>query len=71
MLVGTGIWAVLWLAALLLHGPLHEAGRDWWIWTPPAGIALGALGLRYLERREQQVRRAGRAGPGPRQGPGA
>jgi hypothetical protein len=57
VLVGIGVWAVLWVAALLLHGPLADAGRGWWIWTPPAGVVLGLLGLRYLERREQRYRR--------------
>lgn len=51
VLVGIAVWGVLWVAALALHGPLEDAGRGWWIWTPPAAIVLGLLGLRYLRRR--------------------
>jgi hypothetical protein len=65
VLAGTGVWAVLWVAALLLYGPLADAGRGWWIWTPPAGVALGVLGLWYLARREQH----GRPDEGPRRDP--
>jgi hypothetical protein len=42
------VWAVLWVAAVLMHGRLAESGREWWIWTPPAGLVLGLLGLLYL-----------------------
>ena len=48
ILVGMAGWAVLWVVLLLLHGPLADAGRGWWIWTPPSGLVLGVLGLRYL-----------------------
>ncbi len=51
VLVGMVVWAVLWVAALALHERLADDGRGWWVWTPPAGIVLGALGLLYLRRR--------------------
>jgi hypothetical protein len=57
VLAGMGVWAALWVAALAFHGRLAAAGSGWWIWTPPAGLALGVLGLWYLERREQRLRR--------------
>lgn len=47
-------WGILgWLAVLLvlLAVPSLRAGeRDWWIWVPVAGMALGALGYAYLRR---------------------
>jgi hypothetical protein len=49
-------WAVLWVAALLLHDQLDAAGRGWWIWTPPAGIALGLLGLAYIRALARRTR---------------
>jgi hypothetical protein len=53
VLVGMAVWALLWVAALVLHGWLAAQGRGWWVWTPPVGIALGFLGLRYLRGRER------------------
>ena len=54
VLVGMAVWAVLWVAALVLHGRLAASGRGWWIWTPPVAIALGFAGLRYLRGRERR-----------------
>lgn len=51
---GIGVWAVLWVAALVLHGTLRDHGHGWWIWTPPAGIVLGFLGLVYVRRRARR-----------------
>jgi hypothetical protein len=56
--VGTAIWALLLIAALVLRADLADSGRGWWVWTPVVGIALGVYGLRYVDRR----RRAGKAG---------
>jgi hypothetical protein len=56
VLVGMAAWAVLWVAALLFHGPLADSGRSWWIWTPPAAIVLGALGLAYIHRHMHRER---------------
>lgn len=50
--VGTLIWAVLLVAALLARDDLAGQGRGWWVWTPVAGIALGLLGLVYVRRRD-------------------
>jgi hypothetical protein len=52
--VGIGVWAVLWVAALLLHDQLADDGRGWWIWTPPAAIVLGVLGLLHIRRRRRR-----------------
>ncbi|MDQ1287540.1 MAG: hypothetical protein QG622_1105 [Actinomycetota bacterium] len=50
--VGIAVWAVLWVAALILHDVLDASGRGWWIWTPPSGIVLGLFALVYLKRRD-------------------
>jgi hypothetical protein len=54
VLIGIAIWALLWVAAVVLHGWLTSTGRGWWIWTPPSAIVLGLLGLRYLRGRERR-----------------
>jgi hypothetical protein len=50
VLVGTGSWAVLLVAALLSYQRLSDVGRAWWVWTPVVGIALGLYGLHYVRR---------------------
>jgi len=51
VIVGMVVWAVLAVAALLARGWLAGTGRGWWVWTPPAALGLGALGLWYVHRR--------------------
>ena len=48
---GIGVWAVAWIGMLIWHSRLIDSGRGWWLWTPPAGIVLGLLGLLYVRRR--------------------
>jgi hypothetical protein len=50
VLAGIAVWAVLWVLTAVFHDQLDAAGRGWWIWTPPAGIGLGLVGLAYLRR---------------------
>jgi hypothetical protein len=57
VLVGTGVWVVLLVAAIATRGALAESGRTWWIWTCAAGAGLGLLGLAYLHHREVRQRR--------------
>jgi hypothetical protein len=59
VLVGIAVWAVLWVVALVARGWLADTGRDWWIWTPPAAIVLGVLGLRYVRSRTDGDDRTG------------
>jgi hypothetical protein len=54
ILVGIGVWVVLWLVTLVMRSRLVDDGNGWWIWTPPAGIILGVLGLRYLRGRSRR-----------------
>jgi len=68
VLAGIAGWALLWAVALLSHSWLADTGRGWWLWTPPAGIALGLLGLRYLRRHDRV--RPRRPEPDGRDGPG-
>lgn len=70
VLVGTVIWAVLLVAAVVLRGRLEESGRGWWVWTPVVAIALGLYGLRYIRLRDERAeRRAAAGGAGPVDGP--
>ena len=56
-LVGTGIWALLLVAALLARGSLEDSGRGWWVWTAVAGIVIGLWGTGYVWRRDARARR--------------
>lgn len=56
VLVGMAIWAGLWAAAVILHDELAAHGRGWWIWTPPAGIVLGLLGLAWVRSNQRHGR---------------
>jgi hypothetical protein len=51
ILVGTAVWAVLLVGALVFRDRLAEDGRIWWLWTAVIGLALGGYGLYYLRRR--------------------
>jgi hypothetical protein len=57
-LAGTGIWAVLLVAAVLAHGWLTDSGRGWWMWTALAGIVIGLWGTWYVWRRDVRARSA-------------
>jgi hypothetical protein len=59
VLIGMGLWALLWVGAFVFHDQLDAAGRGWWIWTPPTGIVLGLLGLVWV-RSNQRHRDEGR-----------
>ncbi len=54
--VGTVIWAVLAVVALVFRAELQRAGDGWWVWSAVAGFALGILGLGYLHLRELRRR---------------
>lgn len=63
-LVGTVAWTVLLGAALARQRDLVADGREWWLWTCLAGVALGLVGLAWatwLEARRQR-RSAGSEG---------
>lgn len=50
VLIGTAVWTVLLVLAVIFHDRLAADGRGWWVWTPVVGIALGLYGLRHLRR---------------------
>ncbi|MGF1646431.1 MAG: DUF2530 domain-containing protein [Kineosporiaceae bacterium] len=56
-LLGTVAWAVLLGVALARQQDLVASGREWWLWTCLAGVALGLAGMvwaAWLERRRQR-----------------
>lgn len=55
--VGTVLWAVALVASLVLHGRLAAAGHDDWTWIFLAGTFLGLIGIRYVRRRRDAIRR--------------
>lgn len=62
--VGTVVWAVLLVAAVLLHARLQAAGRGWWVWVALAGFLLGLVGLVLVLRRRAAYRTSSGASPG-------
>lgn len=48
--VGIGIWAALFVIALLARDWLNDHDRGWMLWVPPCGVALGLLGLPWARR---------------------
>lgn len=58
MIVGTVVWAVALVVALLLRDRLTAAGNGWWIWVAFAGVLLGIPGIAYTVRRRDVYRRA-------------
>ena len=55
--LGTVLWALALIAALVLRDRLDDQGRGDWVWVAAAGVFLGLVGIRQVRRR-----RAGRRG---------
>ncbi len=53
--VGTIIWTIAFVLALVTHNWLAEHGRSDWIWIAAAGTGLGLLGMRYTRRRAIRI----------------
>ena len=53
VLVGTAVWAVLLVLAVVFRDRLDQDGHGWWLWTPVAGLILGLYGLRYVSRKRR------------------
>ncbi|MDQ1710748.1 MAG: hypothetical protein QOE45_198 [Frankiaceae bacterium] len=49
--VGTALWAVALVVAVVCRARLERAGHLWWVGTCAAGFALGLLGIAYTRRR--------------------
>jgi MFS family permease len=58
--VGTVLWAVGLVVALLLHGRLADHGNGDWVWITVAGVVLGLMGIRIVRRRRARLRDPGR-----------
>ncbi|PWI45887.1 DUF2530 domain-containing protein [Streptomyces sp. ICBB 8177] len=55
---GTIVWLVLFLGQLPFYGWYADHGHAWWIWCCAAGAALGGVGILYVRRRRDAIRRA-------------
>ena len=53
--IGTAVWAVLFVIALLARNTLVSQGRGDWVWIAAAGTVLGSLGIRYTKRRAARI----------------
>ncbi|WP_059006101.1 DUF2530 domain-containing protein [Streptomyces specialis] len=58
VLVGTLVWAALFVAQVPFYGWYADRGHEWWIWTCLVGVGLGLFGLWYARRRETAIRSA-------------
>ncbi len=56
--LGTALWLVALLAALVFHDRLAEHDNGDWAWVALAGVFLGFVGLRHV-RRHQRTPSAG------------
>jgi hypothetical protein len=55
---GTIVWFVLFLVQLPFYGWFAARGHSWWIWSCLAGAGLGVVGIWYVRRRREALRRA-------------
>jgi len=55
--VGTALWAVALVVALLARDHLDDQGREWWLWTCVAGLVLGLIGMVITTRRRARLAR--------------
>jgi hypothetical protein len=55
--VGTALFAIGLLVALLLHDRLDDDGRADWVWIMVCGLLLGLIGIRIVRRRRDALRR--------------
>jgi hypothetical protein len=60
--LGTVLWLVALIGALVFHDPLADHGNDDWVWIALAGVFLGFVGLRHV-RRQQRPSGAARTQP--------
>ncbi len=65
VIVGIGIWLVLFLAQLPFYDWYRDHGHEWFIWTCAAGAGLGLLGLWYVRVRDRAIQRDAEKEAGP------
>ena len=56
--VGTVLWGVAFVVLLAFNGRLRDDGRLWWLATCGIGFLVGLLGLWYVRRRRDAIRRS-------------
>ncbi|QKW50498.1 DUF2530 domain-containing protein [Streptomyces buecherae] len=54
---GTIVWFVLFLAQLPFYNWFDDHDHLWWLWTCLAGAGLGLIGIWYVRRRDEAIRR--------------
>jgi len=54
--LGTVLWALALIAALVLRDGLDDQGRGDWVWVAAAGVFLGLVGIRQVRRRRADRR---------------
>lgn len=59
--VGTLLWVVAAILAMVFAAPLEAAGRGWLLAAAIVGVVLGAIGLAYSQVRRSRARRAHRS----------
>lgn len=57
--VGTALFLLGLVAALVLFEQLRESGLEWWAWTAGIGAVLGVGGLLVVQIRRGLERKAG------------
>ncbi len=55
--VGTALWGMALVALLPFTGRLRDDGHLWWLATCAVGFAFGLLGLWWVRRRRDAIRR--------------
>jgi len=56
--LGTALWLVALVLALVFHGHLSAHDNGDWVWIALAGSFLGFVGLRYVRRRQRALHAA-------------
>jgi Flp pilus assembly protein protease CpaA len=68
--VGTALWAVALVAAVVFRERLRDGGHLWWVGACLAGFVLGLVGLAYTRRRAAAIARDEAAARASANGPG-
>ena len=53
--VGIVLWALLAVVGFVRYDDLADRDRGWWAWCAVAGVVLGLLGMRILQRRREHA----------------
>jgi hypothetical protein len=55
--VGTGLFAIGLVLAVVMHDRLEDDGHGDWVWILACGVLLGLIGLRAVRRRRRALQR--------------